>query len=329
MKDFPAIKVAILFVLGILSEKFISIPFLYIFIPIILLVISFYPPLKEKFYRRYSIVITSFTAVLIFVIGNLLIQTNSRDTNNFLNKIYRVKNTTVIGEISKIDLKREKELVFYTATDSIISDEFLVKDKVKLLCKFRDDVESISKLYNTLRPGNDIKIIGTYYKGREKRNPGEFDYNKYLNSKGIIAILLIDTISNIQVLSDEINPIKNIIHHARKALDSQIRKYHAPETASLLRGLLLADRREIDYETKNQFINAGVIHVLAVSGLHVGYIVLIFFLIFGRFNLFLRSALTIIGLLCFMLITGVPPSVFRATLMAIVLIFAFFTEQKY
>jgi competence protein ComEC len=62
--------------------------------------------------------------------------------------------------------------------------------------------------------------------------------------------------------------------------------------------------------------------------LHVGYIIIIFLFLFGRFNIYLRSILTIFGLICFMLITGVPPSVFRATIMATVLIIAFLTNRS-
>ena len=96
----------------------------------------------------------------------------------------------------------------------------------------------------------------------------------------------------------------------------------------MLRGLILADRSEIDYETKNEFINSGVVHILAVSGLHVGYVLVIFIFIFGRFGIYLRSILTILGLLAFMFLTGVPPSVFRATLMAVVIIIAFLSNRS-
>ena len=96
----------------------------------------------------------------------------------------------------------------------------------------------------------------------------------------------------------------------------------------MLRGLLLADRGDIKYQTKNQFINAGVVHVLSVSGLHVGYIVLIFLFLFGRMNFIVRSVLTIVGLLFYMLLTGIPPSVFRATVMSIVFILAFLSNRS-
>jgi competence protein ComEC len=91
---------------------------------------------------------------------------------------------------------------------------------------------------------------------------------------------------------------------------------------------LLADRSKIDYDTKTRFINSGVIHVLAVSGLHVGFIAVVFIFLFGRFNIYLRSFLTIAGLLAFMFITGVPPPVFRATLMAVIIIIAFMLNRS-
>ena len=328
MRDFPAVRIAIAFVFGILSQKFISVPAEYIIIPVVPLILSMLPAFREKFYNKLSLLFTALALITIIMVGNTHIQKNEYKTNQFFENIYRAKNVSVTGEIVKIDLKRESELLFYIQTDTIRSDDFFVNDKIKLLCKFRDEVVNINELYDNLKPGNKVNLNGTFYKGREKRNPGEFDYSNYLHSKGITGIIFIDTISCVRVVQNDISAVKNIIHQARKSIDGQIRKYHSAETASLLRGLLLADRREIDYETKNQFVNAGVIHVLAVSGLHVGYIVLIFFLVFGRFSLFLRSILTVIGLLCFMLITGVPPSVFRATLMAVILIVSFLLNRS-
>ena len=132
----------------------------------------------------------------------------------------------------------------------------------------------------------------------------------------------------VKIISNERNYFKSIVYQVRKSIDKIIHDLHQPETAGLLRGLLLADRSEIDYETKNEFINSGVVHILAVSGLHVGYILIIFIFIFGRFGIYLRSILTILGLLAFMFLTGVPPSVFRATLMTIIIIIAFLSNSS-
>jgi len=235
---------------------------------------------------------------------------------------------SIPGKINKIDLIKNDELNIYLSVDSIYSEEFSIKDNVILLCKIRLGKRNLKEIYQEFKPGNYLKLTGYYYKGREKRNPGEFNYDAYLKSKGILGILSVNDKASINLVSSETDFFSNVIHQVRKNIDEQIKKIHSTETAALLRGLLLADRGEINYETKQQFINAGVVHVLAVSGLHVGYIIMIFLFVFGRFNLLLRSALTIIGLLCFMFITGVPPSVFRATVMAIIIIFAFISNRS-
>ena len=160
------------------------------------------------------------------------------------------------------------------------------------------------------------------------RNPGEFDYNEYLNSLGISGVLNIYGAKDIIILNNEGNVFESVIFSLRKFLDWEIKSLHNKQTASLLKGLLLADRSEIDYVTKTQFINAGVIHVLAVSGLHVGFVAIIFIFLFGRLNIYLRSILTIVGLLLFMFITGLQPSVFRATVMAVIIIIAFMTNRS-
>jgi competence protein ComEC len=92
---------------------------------------------------------------------------------------------------------------------------------------------------------------------------------------------------------------------------------------------LLADRRLIDKDINENFINAGVVHLLAVSGLHVAYIVLIFLFVFNRFNVYVRLILTAMGLLFYLIITGANPPVFRSTVMALTMLIAPVTGRDY
>jgi competence protein ComEC len=328
MKEFPAVKLTILFIIGILSADFFQISLVLVislfFISLIL--ILYKKRLRENLF--YSLLLFISSGVLIFSIGNLIAVENKISFDPSLTAIDKVANTTAFGEIKKIDLIKSDQLSLYLSSDSVSSKEFQVKQKLLLLCNIKTSNRKLINLFNQLKPGNYLKVSGFYFKGREERNPGEFDYDAYLKSKGILGILSVSDASSITVLNSETSFFENLIHQIRKKIDWQFKKFHSPETASLLRGLLLADRGEINYETKQQFINSGVVHVLAVSGLHVGYIILIFLFVFGRFNLLLRSILTVIGLLFFMFITGVPPSVFRATAMAIVIIIAFLTNRS-
>lgn len=328
MKDHPVIKLTLIFVVGIISAKIIFINF---YIILALLIISVSLLLISKSTSKNSAFFSSiafFVALLIFSIGNHYSYINLQNISPLIKEIDKVKDVTVTGTIDKIDLIRKNELILYLSADSLYSDEFFVRDEVLLLCKIQLEPHSMNRLYEKLEPGNRMLLKGFYYKGREKRNPGEFDYNAYLSSKGVAGILKVVDSSSIQITSEEHDFYKSALHQIRKGIDGQLKKYHNMETFSLLRGLLLADRGEINYETKTHFINAGVIHVLAVSGLNVGFIVLIFLLVFGRLNLFLRSGITIAGLIFYLILTGASASVFRATVMAVVLIIAYLSNRS-
>jgi competence protein ComEC len=328
MNNYPAVKAAVLFVTGILSSHFFTVDIILILIFFAAAILLFLFQNKFKSNPYFPIVAFLAAGLLVFSTGNYWANQNKTSYDPLLIEIDRVKNTTAFGEIKQIDLLRNDQLNFYLAVDSLYSEEFFIREKINILCKVRTGNKTIPELYKELKPGYIVEVNGLYNRGKQMRNPGEYDYDAYLKSKDILGIISVNNISSVNVISYEANVFMDIVHQVRKAIDDQFKKYHSPETASLLRGLLLADRGEINYQTKAQFINAGVVHVLAVSGLHVGFIVLIFLFLFGRFNLFLRSTLTIVGLLCFMLITGVPPSVFRATVMAIVLIIAFISNRS-
>ena len=324
MNSYPIIKVAIFFSGGILFYKLADISSSAVIIFIVsLLIFSLF------LFKISKTVVSVFILFAVFFSGYLIVMNSEKDTYFFPQEVYRVKDLTVYGRITDIKLIKQKEVTFNFKTDSLKIEARVVRKNVKLLCRLRETCKKrLDSVYNMLEPGNYLKLTGTYYKGREIRNPGEFDYNKYLNSLGISGTLNITGAKNINLLSDESDFFKSAIFSIRKFLDSEIKSLHNEQTSSLLKGLLLADRSEIDYVTKTQFINAGVIHVLAVSGLHVGFIAIIFLFLFGRLNIYLRSILTITGLLLFMLITGMPPSVFRATLMAVVIIIAFLFNRS-
>lgn len=328
MKNYPVIKSAILFTAGIVSYKLFQINLIIFFVlaAVVVLLYMFHSNLQWASLR--ALFLSLLVSLLIIFAGNIWYGVNDPKENKFFDEIHREKNITLWAEIDNVDLIKNDNIVFYVLTDSIRSDRFFVEDKIKFLCKINGSKNSLAEFYSKLHPGYSVELKGTYYKGREERNPGEFDYDAYLKSKGITGIIYINNFRDVKILSHNKNLFNDFIFSVRKFIDEKIYKYHSLNTAALLRGLLLADRGEISYETKTEFINSGVIHVLAVSGLHVGYIALIFLLLFGRLNIFLRSIITIAGLFLFMIITGVPPSVFRATVMAIIIIIAFLTNRS-
>ncbi len=325
MKDFPVIRVTVLFAAGIVIQSFFPVKIQNDFLILALLFsasLIFFLFESRKFLSEIS-------SILIMSLPLLAGYTSGQIQRNNIkvipDSIYVVKNFTAYGSVEEIELPSKDGFSLILRTDSIKSRR-TIGINVKLLCRIRDD--SLVSLYSQLEPGNIIKISGTYRKGRTQRNPGEFDYNNYLHSKNISGILSVYEKNDIAIISGKVNNLKAIIFSSRKLVDKIITSMHTPQAAALLKGLILADRNEISSETKNYFINSGVMHILAVSGLHTGFIALIFFIFLGRLNLYLRSVLTIAGLILFMFFTGIPTSVFRAVIMASVLLTAFILNRS-
>jgi competence protein ComEC len=327
MKDFPAIKLSIIFTIGILLSKFLLVNILVLIVFVILAILAFHH------YKKYSQTIAHyFVNILVYICilftGNLVSQFNHPHHPLLPANYYRVKDVKVIGEITNIELRQKDEIVFNIASQNINIADSLINDGLNFICRIRDKKERLDSLYNKMVIGNVIHFCGDFYKGNEERNPGEFDYNKYLRSKGISGLITAYEVSSFKVVDGKTNIFSNSVFIARKNIDEHVRKLYNYQSAALLRGLLLADRSQISYDTKTDFINSGVIHLLAVSGLHVGFIILIFLFLLGRFNIYFRSILTIAGLLFYLILIGPPPSAFRAGVMAIILIMALITNRS-
>jgi competence protein ComEC len=307
--------------IGIIFQSILSISLisLLILFSIVLLISIIFHFLKSTNIEHLKIVSI---AIAIVLCGSLYLSVVSPPKVYYPFHLEKYTKSVISGTIDNIELKKEGRIILYLSADTIVTKEQKYNGSYRILCSVYDSDRKTSKLYDQLEIGNRIQIVGNIIKPRNERNPGEFDYEAYLNGKGIVAIANIYKTDDVKFISKEVSVYKNTIHQIRKKIDEQITTLHNKTTSGLLRGLLLADRGSIDYAIKNEFVNSGVVHVLSVSGLHVGYIVLIFLVVFNRFNIFTRYTLTLLGLLFYLIITGADAPVFRSTVMAVALLAA-------
>ncbi len=327
MRNFPLIKFTILFAIGILLTRFINIDeTALIYISVSLLFLS-----SLVFVRRIHAVISGLSIILLIIcLGFVSARYITFSEGKYPFKKMKITKSTMWGKVRSIELSRENHIAFLVESDSVRKNSITHPTKGIYLAKVYDqNTLRLKNKYELLAVGNSVQIDGTISKGREQRNPGEFDYNKYLKSISVSGLINAYKNSDLKIIDENEELIPNIIFSIRKSIDAKFKELYSEEAALLLRGLLLADRSEIDYETREKFVNSGVIHVLAVSGLHVGYIILIFLFVFGRMNIYLKYILTITGLLFFVILTGSPPSVFRASVMAIILIISEWSNRNY
>jgi competence protein ComEC len=327
VKDYPIIKFTIGFIVGIILHQFINAEsWLLIIVIISFTLIYFFN--KKLLSSSYNFIPLIFLYLSYIVTGLLIAELQSNEFTSVFEKYYKEKNSKLYGEVISVELAKDYEIEFKVRIDSLTLADSLYRNQELLICKLRNDSSDRKNFYESINPGNKVFLTGNYQKGREDRNPGEFNYHKYLKIKSISGIFTIYDTDSAKIVNDSRNIFKSLLFSVRKSIDTKIKELHNQETAALLRGLILADRSEISFETKTEFINTGVIHVLAVSGLHVGYILIILVFAFGRFGIYTRATLTVLALLFFMMLTGASPSVTRATIMSIVIIIAFITNRS-
>jgi len=247
----------------------------------------------------------------------------------YADKIEKEGDFTVYGSVEFINLINKDGLRIDIQVDSAIGNKMTLHRNVDIICNIKDkEFKAIDSLNSVISPGNKISVCGTFMKGSACRNPGEFNYNDYLRLYGTTGVLNVYRVSDFQITEHKVDFFADFIFKFRKSVAEKLSSYHDYQAAALMKGLLLADRSEIDDQTKTEFVNAGVVHVLAVSGLNVEYVVLLCIILLGRFNIIPKSFLTILAIIFFLLITGMSASVFRAVLMSTVVIMAFITDRS-
>ncbi len=327
MNDYPLIKFTLLFICGIILEYYLAITGVVLgaLLIVLLLVgtVGLYRYNKNVFWPSVSI----FLSVIVF--GSIWYSSSISNIKKYPFLDPKIKNVRVYGKVTKIDLIKEKRLTFNLSPDSILIGNKKNSYTTTFLCNLYDEDNLIRKMYDVIKIGNRVVYDCMLSRPRNERNPYEFDYEKYLNDRGVTALATAYSIESLEIENTDYNKLKNSIFEIRKYIDERITLVHNKTTQGMLRGLILADRSGIDYQTNSDFMNAGVVHVLSVSGLHVGYIVIIFLFLFNRFNLYWRVSLTVVGLIIYMIITGSEAPVFRSTVMAsVILITPFFGRES-
>ncbi len=329
MNNYPLIRFVLFFICGLLLQVLFQIDHsLLLYLSLILCALSILVIFlfgERLIVPKNILIILTIICVSAFYFS---VFSNPKTVYPFEKPNY--KNTVIFGKIGKVELIKIDRLTMLISADSIyLSEEAKYKNKINLLYTIKDSKRKLIKIYDEIGIGNSVVIIGNLTKPRDQRNPGEYDYQAYLSEKQIVGIVNSYSVNDFTIADFSKNDFANTIFIIRKKIDELISNVHNKTTSGLLRGLLLADRSLIDYETRQEFVNSGVVHILAVSGLHVGFIVLIFLFLFQRYNIYVRYMFTITGLILLMVITDSPPSVIRATIMSISLLLSPITGRSY
>lgn len=198
-----------------------------------------------------------------------------------------------------------------------LNDSSIVKSvSGKIMLYFETDSASKSLKY-----GDYIIIKGILNEIQPPANPHQFDYRKYLANDGIYHQTYLKCKDWAKTSFNRANPVYKFSELARmKMLKILETNGLAGDEYAVASALLLGYKENLEPELRSQYTGAGAMHILSVSGLHVGIIFFVigFLLQFldkikhGRFTKFI---LIIAALWLYAFITGLSPSVLRATVM--------------
>ncbi len=266
--------------------------------------------------------------IIIFGIFSFQYRFYRTDPDNVSHKVKgSISNSVIRGVVIEepdINDERIRVLIEVKSLNDSISGGLVLASVYKN--KFREDYP------HKLTYGDVIEIKGKVEELPPARNPGEFDYGRYLKLHGIDAVFSSYGFENIYITGHEtpnvfqasvIIPVKE---HSIKTIDELI----GGQEGEYLKGLLLGEKSNISKEMKQNFINAGVAHIIAVSGLNVAYVILIIWgiLIFIPIRYSYKVFITIACLLFYMDLTGNTPSIVRAVIMASIFLIAQIAERK-
>ncbi len=170
-----------------------------------------------------------------------------------------------------------------------------------------------------LNDGNIISFNGKISRIKPPRNPASFNAKLFYSRKGIYHESYLNS-KDIKVLNNQ-SEKSNILQQIRSYFDKSIKScFEDLQHASIVSALCLGDKSEMSKATKNSFISTGSIHVLAVSGLHVGIIytlalALIKCIPFSNRLTTIQPIFLIGILILYALLTNHPNSVVRASMM--------------
>ena len=188
---------------------------------------------------------------------------------------------------------------------------------------FRLDNKDKMVLYipNSIKIDLNSVIIfdGRFYMPEEARNKGGFSDARYLYSQNIYGSIYISSLKDFDIIDYKFD----LINFIRTNIYNVLGRLLPKDQFGIILGMLIGDTFYISDEIEESFRISGISHLLAVSGTNVAYIIIFTKFIFDRlFGKSISNYISIIFIIIFVLIAGSSPSVLRAGLMAIIVIFS-------
>ncbi|WP_298265051.1 ComEC/Rec2 family competence protein [uncultured Lutibacter sp.] len=313
---FVPFQLTIFLVLGILVGKYFIIQpqliTLLNFFAILILAIVYYFE-NKRYFPSIKFSIAAFLAIFFIGINAIVLSTESHKNNHYSvytksSKNQKSKKVITIKKVLKPTMFYDKyEAEILQVNNQITLGKILVNLE-------RDSSNVILNVGDTFIVNSGLKEI------KKPLNPYEFNYKNYLKNQQINHQIIISERELFSIAKTNIT-LKNIVAKIRIKIIKSLKKYgFKNDELAVVNALILGQRQDISESLLESYTGAGAIHILAVSGLHIGIILMLLTFIFKPISYFkhgktLTAVIIILLLWMYAIIAGLSPSVVRAVAM--------------
>jgi competence protein ComEC len=248
---------------------------------------------------------------LFFSIGIISSFINDDKNSSSYYEKYESSNQTIYFRITKI----LKSTNYYNKFEAKVIQLNHKKTKGKILVNIKKDTSE-----KKVTIGNVVITKSSLVTIPKPKNPNQFSYKNYLANQQIYKQIFLNGNEFIIKQGDKFS-LNKLIENNKSAIKNNLNSYSfSKEELSILFALFLGEKQHISQELKTNYSKAGVIHILAISGLHVGILLFIFLFLLKPIEYLKNGAIyklliTILLLWFFAIFTGLSPSVVRAVTM--------------
>ena len=321
-KKAPFIRLLLPLLTGILLQWYFQIGIVVIITALISFSIAFLLFLLLSLALRFTLKpLQGFIIQLLFISLGLLLtwQKDIRHHNNWYGNYYQ-DSSYVVVHVDEPLVEKTKSFKADGYVESIIQNGKTFPCKGKLLLYFSKD-----SLKNNLNYGDRIIIHKNLQPIKNSGNPGAFNYQRYAAFQGIFHnVFLKDKDWTVASNSNTFTKkyFWQFIFSARKYVLSVLQKtIHAgKDELGIAQALLIGYTNDLDKDLVQAYSNTGVVHIIAISGMHLGLIYVLLLWIITKIPLvnkskFMQLVLILVCLWLFAILTGASPSVLRAAVM--------------
>jgi competence protein ComEC len=312
IKRRPAFYLAIAIIIGILSSYILLINNLYFILKLLLLI-------EVTYFCYYTIFHLNFTkksiyiwlTIIFFMIGSFL----------YSYQEYKYRSSYSISNFADSTSSRLLAVINFDIGD-LESDKVYLKaysvngQRVKY-----GSILLNSKALKTFNDGDLVSLDLELAVPAAALNPGSFSYAAYLKKKGVY--LQGWNPKNIRLIRQN-KSLKNLIIKFKKSLLENINYLFTENNAAFIKAILLGEKEYLSYEQETLLRNAGASHLLAISGLHMGILILTFSFILFKLYSKKRNALYLLTVLTlfYIILVGASVSIIRAAVLALLFLWS-------